>query len=64
MYSDANSENIKLPHFTQPNIEQEMTDEDLVISDDFFLSEIKDINPNASPSPDEIPAQLLKKVPG
>ena len=45
VYSDPNSENIKLPHFTLPNIEQEMTDEDLVISDEDFLSAIKDIKP-------------------
>ena len=60
VYNDPNSENIKLPHFTLPNIEQEMTDEDLVISHEYFLSAIKDIKPNSSPGPDEIPAKLLK----
>ena len=50
--SDLNSENIKLPHSTLPNVEQEMTDDDLVISDEDFLSAITFLTPNSSRGPD------------
>jgi hypothetical protein len=60
VYSNPDSDDIRVPRIPTPNIVYEIDDSDFNITEEDFIAVIRELNLNSAAGPDQIPAQLIK----
>ena len=60
--SDPSSADIRVPGYEVPEVTQEMSEEELMITEEDMLKAISDTKSDSAAGPDELPALFLKKL--